>query len=145
MTCSESQTLTSVLLLNENLNVTLILVTFVLFRFSPELHMVRPATEGNYWRLDEILKRKAVSDVRGVQCALKWSAMHWRAVHWSEVECNALKCSALKVKCEYNMVHCECQVEWSVNITWYVNMIIYKTFPPTYCDFDSGHINSGNN
>ena len=38
--------------------------------------MVRPATEGNYWRLDEILKRKAVSDVRGVQGALKWSAMH---------------------------------------------------------------------
>lgn len=28
---------------------------------SPEIHMKRPALEGDYWRLDTILKRKAVS------------------------------------------------------------------------------------
>lgn len=28
---------------------------------SPEIHMKRPAIDGDYWRLDKILKRKAVS------------------------------------------------------------------------------------
>lgn len=28
---------------------------------SPEIHMKRPAIEGDYWRLDKILHRKAVS------------------------------------------------------------------------------------
>ena len=28
---------------------------------SPEIHMKRPAVDGDYWRLDKILKRKAVS------------------------------------------------------------------------------------
>ena len=32
----------------------------IFFRFSPELHMVRPPTENDYWRLDRILQRKAV-------------------------------------------------------------------------------------
>ncbi|VDM60973.1 unnamed protein product [Angiostrongylus costaricensis] len=31
---------------------------------SPEIYMKRPALEGNYWRLDEILKRKANQGVR---------------------------------------------------------------------------------
>lgn len=29
---------------------------------SPEIHMKRPAIDGDYWRLDKILKRKAVSN-----------------------------------------------------------------------------------
>lgn len=33
------------------------------FRLSPELHLHRPVTDGNKWRLDQILKRKAVSQV----------------------------------------------------------------------------------
>lgn len=32
---------------------------------SPEIHMKRPAIDGDYWRLDKILKRKAVSSVGG--------------------------------------------------------------------------------
>lgn len=28
---------------------------------SPEIYMKRPAIEGDYWRLDKILQRKAVS------------------------------------------------------------------------------------
>lgn len=31
---------------------------------SPEIYMKRPALEGNYWRLDEILKRKAEQGVK---------------------------------------------------------------------------------
>uniref|UniRef100_A0A158R3R6 Phospholipase n=1 Tax=Syphacia muris TaxID=451379 RepID=A0A158R3R6_9BILA len=31
---------------------------------SPEIYMKRPLTEGNYWRLDQILKRKAEQGVR---------------------------------------------------------------------------------
>jgi phospholipase D1/2 len=31
---------------------------------SPEIYMKRPMTEGNRWRLDEILKRKAEKGVR---------------------------------------------------------------------------------
>ena len=28
---------------------------------SPEIYMKRPSIDGDYWRLDQILKRKAVS------------------------------------------------------------------------------------
>lgn len=28
---------------------------------SPEIYLKRPANEGDYWRLDKILERKAVS------------------------------------------------------------------------------------
>jgi phospholipase D1/2 len=31
---------------------------------SPEIYMKRPAIDGDYWRLDKILQRKAVSSTR---------------------------------------------------------------------------------
>ena len=36
-------------------------ITFSPCRLSPEIYMKRPITEGDKWRLDVILKRKAVS------------------------------------------------------------------------------------
>lgn len=41
---------------------TVMYVFFTLCRLSPEIYMKRPITEGNRWRLDSILKRKAVRD-----------------------------------------------------------------------------------
>ena len=42
------------------------MLAVILIRFSPELHMIRPSTENDYWRLDRILQRKAV-----ILCYLK--------------------------------------------------------------------------
>lgn len=33
---------------------------------SPEIHMKRPILNGDYWRLDKILQRKAVSTVNNI-------------------------------------------------------------------------------
>ena len=33
---------------------------YIVNRLSPELYLKRPALHGNYWRLDNILERKAV-------------------------------------------------------------------------------------
>lgn len=39
---------------------------------SPEIYMKRPALNGNYWRLDSILKRKAVSNIPTIINSLHW-------------------------------------------------------------------------
>lgn len=30
---------------------------------SPEIYLKRPAVDGDYWRLDKLLQRKAVSEI----------------------------------------------------------------------------------
>lgn len=37
------------------------MIVFIMCRLSPEIFLKRPVVEGNRWRLDGILKRKAVS------------------------------------------------------------------------------------
>ena len=55
---------------------TVMYVFFMLCRLSPEIYMKRPITEGNRWRLDSILKRKAVRPTTYIYYLYMYLAMN---------------------------------------------------------------------
>lgn len=57
-------------------------IVFLLCRLSPEIFLKRPVVEGNRWRLDCILKRKAVGPCSFISL-LNWCHAHNFTLMWS--------------------------------------------------------------